>query len=263
VQKTARSIRVGDDGVIDTGVSALDQALIEAARAGDEALALELIEKGASGLAQQPNSYTALMQAAETGVSERCARALLAVSDAMATNDYAQDALMIAAHCGNTQTLRALMAASDLSRKDRWGRTALMLAAKSGNAEAVRLLLPVSDPKELSDDGFSALMMAIAFGESLGAIEVLLPCSDLDLWAGAEGKKNSAQSLAQDLRNAELREAALRAFGKERARRESEALGEAVRQAESVPNALPGREEQADEEPSDEKKGRHRRPRAL
>jgi uncharacterized protein len=127
------------------GVAFADDApspLIEAARAGNERAALDLVAKGADVNARAPDGTTALMWAAHNDEVDLTRALLKKGADVRAENLYGTSAMQQAAIGAYTPILRLLLqAGADVESPNPEHQTALMLVARTGNVEAAKLLL--------------------------------------------------------------------------------------------------------------------------
>jgi ankyrin repeat protein len=144
---------------------AAETTLLEAAEAGDQETALELLDAGADANARGADGSTALMWAAYNGDLELVERLITANADVDARNEFGTSALREAAVLGSTPIIEALLdAGADPNAVNPEGETPLMAVARTGNVEAAALLLDAGadvNAKELWG-GQSALMWAAA-----------------------------------------------------------------------------------------------------
>ena len=116
--------------------------LVEAAKAGDRAAALALIEKRADVNAPEPDGTTALHWAAHHGDIELVQRLIRAGANVKAVNDYGATAMSEAAALADPLLLGALLeAGADVESPNADGQTALMLVARTSRVEAARMLI--------------------------------------------------------------------------------------------------------------------------
>jgi cytohesin len=119
-----------------------EPALVDAARAGDSAAALALIDAGADVNAAEPNGTTALHYAVYQGDAALVERLLEAGAAPNAINMFGSTPMAEAALIGDATVVGILLeAGADPDAPNADGQTALMVAARGGKLEAVRLLL--------------------------------------------------------------------------------------------------------------------------
>ncbi|MGH8261311.1 MAG: ankyrin repeat domain-containing protein [Steroidobacteraceae bacterium] len=117
-------------------------SLIEAARAGNQGAALDLIAHGADVNARSPDGTTALMWAAQNDEIDLTRALLKKGADFRAVSLYGTSAMQQAAIAAYTPILKLLLrAGADVDSPNPEGQTALMLVARTGNVEAAKLLL--------------------------------------------------------------------------------------------------------------------------
>ena len=148
-------------------------SLLEAARAGDSAAALEFLAAGADVTATSNDGATALHYAAESDNLALVRRLLEAgaATDARTRNGVTPFAL--AAMHGNPDMLAAMLEhGADPNGLSSEGETALMLAARNGRPEAVSLLLAAGADPDLVEPfrGQTALMWAAGEGNADAAL---------------------------------------------------------------------------------------------
>jgi len=116
--------------------------LIEAAKRGDHAAALELVAQRAGINETEADGTTALHWAARSGDRELVAALLAAGADANAANRYGMTPQHVAAVNGDAATLRTLLAAgADPNATLPEGETVLLSAARTGSPDAIDVLL--------------------------------------------------------------------------------------------------------------------------
>lgn len=124
------------------GGAAFAGPLIDAAHAGDEAAALELLRSGADAKEAAPDGTTALHWAAHNDDVELARRLVREGADVSARNDYGATPLSEAAIIGNVEMLDLLLdAGADANEANADGQTALMAVARTNNVEAARRLV--------------------------------------------------------------------------------------------------------------------------
>jgi len=121
---------------------AADATIVDAARDGDRALAVALIERQADVNATEPDGTTALHWAAFNRDTDLVERLLRAGANPNAANDYGATPLRVAAVDPDPALLAALLkAGARVDAANAEGETALMVVARSGNVPAARVLL--------------------------------------------------------------------------------------------------------------------------
>ena len=119
-----------------------DQALIEAARAGDHQAAAALIEQKADVNATMSDGTTALHWAAHHADVDLVKRLLKAGAQAGARNEYGATPMQEAAEQGAAAVITLLLkAGADVESPNREGQTALMTVARSNHVDAAKALL--------------------------------------------------------------------------------------------------------------------------
>lgn len=144
-----------------------DQDLIVAAGKGDLAAVERLIREGASVMARDNRSRTALL-AATHGNHPAVARALIAAgADVNAKDDIQDSPYLYAGAEGRIEILKMTLAAgADLKSVNRYGGTALIPAAHHGHPDAVRILLGTAiDKDHVNKLGWTALLEAVILGD--------------------------------------------------------------------------------------------------
>ena len=142
-------------------------SLLEAARAGDSAAALEYLAAGADVTATSGDGATALHYAAESGNLALVRRLLDAGAAADARTRNGVTAFALAAINGNADMLAAMLEhGADPNGLSAEGESALMLAARNGRPEAVARLLDAGADPNLVEPfrGQTALMWAAGEG---------------------------------------------------------------------------------------------------
>src|SRR5688572_21894755 len=116
--------------------------LVEAAKAGDRATALPLIEKRVDVNAPEPDGTTALHWAAHNGDVDLVQRLIRAGANVKAVNAFGPTPLSEAAGLADPAVLRALLeAGASVESPNADGQTALMIVARTSRVDAARLLL--------------------------------------------------------------------------------------------------------------------------
>jgi ankyrin repeat protein len=170
--------------------------LVAAAKNGDRAIVLQLIERGADATAAEADGTTALHWAARAGDAALVEGLLRAGAAANAANRYGVTALQLAAVNGDAALMRTLLAAgADANAVLPEGETVLMTAARTGNAEALRVLLEHGAAIDAREQwyGESALIWAAAENHA-DAVRMLLE-------HGADADSRSALQPREQRRN--------------------------------------------------------------
>ena len=116
-------------------------ALMQAADAGEEKIALLLLDAGANTALESASGDTALFAAAGRGDYGTLTALVKAGADVNYANRDGWTALMAASRGGQTEAVQALLAAgADVNARDRRGNTALT-AAKAGQKETLQALI--------------------------------------------------------------------------------------------------------------------------
>ena len=147
--------------------SALDRALIDAARQGDAEAVRQLLDEGAGVHAADETGATALVAAAY-GNHVEAARVLVeAGADVDRQDRTQQSAFLIATSEGYLDLLRlTLGAGADVHRTDSYNGTGLIRAAHRGHVEVIRELLRTEmNVNHVNRLGWTALLEAIILGD--------------------------------------------------------------------------------------------------
>jgi len=146
-------------------------ALMHAAYSGHTALAKALINAGADVNAKARDGATALMHAAGHGHTESAKTLIDAGAKVNTKSNKGMAALMYAAREGHTESAQTLIdAGADMNAKDKVGFTALMFAAEFSHTEVVKALLDAGTDVNAKDkDGGTALK----FADSRGYTEIV------------------------------------------------------------------------------------------
>jgi ankyrin repeat protein len=147
---------------------ALDQALIEAASAGDRDAVAQLLDEGADVTATDPSGRTALVAAAYGNHVEVAEALVEAGADVNAQDASQQSAYLIAtSEVGDDPRLLELTLANgaDVDAKDSYNGTGLIRAADRGYTTIVRRLLETEiDVDHVNRLGWTALLEAVILG---------------------------------------------------------------------------------------------------
>lgn len=150
-------------------------SLPDAARAGDRAAVVRLLQGKADPNAAQPDGTTALHWAAHLNDVEAARRLVEAGADVRAANHYGETPLSLSCAAGGTDLVRLLLdKGADANGVLPGGETMLMVAARTGRVEAVNALLRAGADVNATEPrkGQTALMWAAAegHGEVTGAL---------------------------------------------------------------------------------------------
>ena len=117
-------------------------SLVDLAKTGDTAAALQLIEQKADVNAAHKDGTTALHWAVYRNDVELVDRLIKAGAEVNVVNEYGSSPLSEAAVTGNVEVIRKLLeAGADPESPNADGQTALMLLARTSNVEAAKLLI--------------------------------------------------------------------------------------------------------------------------
>jgi len=116
--------------------------LVDAAKAGDKAAAVALIEKHVNVNAPEPDGTTALHWAAHNGDVDLVQRLIRAGANVKAVNEFGATPMSEAAVLADPTLLGALLeAGASVESPNGDGQTALMVVARTSRVDAARLLL--------------------------------------------------------------------------------------------------------------------------
>jgi ankyrin repeat protein len=141
-----------------------DGRLMEAARRGDRAAVILLLQQKAEVNASGIDGTTALHWAVRSDDLDTAELLLRAGANAKAADRYGVTPLQLASVNGNAAMIRKLLAAgADPNSTDPTGETALMTAARTGNAGALKVLIESGAKVNAKDPEFeqTALMLAV------------------------------------------------------------------------------------------------------
>ena len=150
--------------------------LATAARVGDWAAVIALVDDGVDVNAEDLDGNRALHWAVRSDAAEAAGRLLESGADPAVENRHGVTPLYLAAENGNASIARLLIeAGADPNQVDRTGETILMIATQTGDAETVRVLLDRGADVTATDPEFgqTALMWA-ARGDRPGLVEMLI-----------------------------------------------------------------------------------------
>lgn len=158
------------------GIAHADASLIEAAREGDSAAALALLDHKVDATAREADGTTALHWAVYHDDVALVRRLLKAGANPSQANDYGATPLSEAAVVGNVEVLKALLdAGAPVDARNADGQTALMIVARTSNVEAARLLIKRGADVNTTESwrGQTALMWAAAQSQPAMVRELL------------------------------------------------------------------------------------------
>jgi ankyrin repeat protein len=166
--------------------AAAERDLVAAVKAGQVAVARQLVQQRRDINASEEDGTTALMWAVQNRDQQSEALLLNAGANANAVNRYGVTALSLAASTGNVAALDLLLKAgadprgAEATLPD--GQTLLMLAARTGSVEILTRLIERGGNVNAVErrDGTSAVMWAV-MGDHTGAVQTLAAAgADLD-----------------------------------------------------------------------------------
>jgi uncharacterized protein len=144
-------------------------ALVDAARAGNHAEAIAVLEQHADAAkGRMIDGTTALHWAAHNGDADLVRRLIKAGADVSAFNDYGATPMSEAAERADAQILDMLLkAGADVESPNSMGQTALMTVARTDRLDAAKLLLAHRANVNATEQwrGQTALMWAAAQGQ--------------------------------------------------------------------------------------------------
>jgi ankyrin len=150
--------------------------LVEAAKAGDRAAALALIEKRVDVNTPEPDGTTALHWAAHHGDVDLVRRLIRAGANVKAVNEFGATPMSEAAMLADPALLGVLLeAGASVESPNADGQTALMVVARTSRVDAARLLLTRGAHVNAVEKwrGQTALMWAAAQGQPLMVRELI------------------------------------------------------------------------------------------
>jgi ankyrin repeat protein len=157
--------------------------LVEAAKAGDKAAALALIEKRVNVNTPEPDGTTALHWAAHNGDVELVQRLIRAGANVKAANDFGATPMSEAAVLADPALLGALLeAGASAESPNADGQTALMVVARTSRVDAARLLLKHGANVNAVEKwrGQTALMWAAAQSQPAMVRELIAAGADVN-----------------------------------------------------------------------------------
>lgn len=150
-----------------TAARARDQGLILAAEQGDMERVRQLLEQGASVMAQDEQGKTALIVAAYQNNLSIADLLIQSGADVNVQDNTKQSAYLIATSEGYLDLLRlTLQAGANVHSKDSYNGTGLIRAAERGHVEIIKELLKTDiDVNHVNNLGWTALLEAIILGD--------------------------------------------------------------------------------------------------
>jgi Ankyrin repeats (3 copies)/Prenyltransferase and squalene oxidase repeat len=189
--------------------------VIIAVLTGQEAVALELLEKGASAASTRPDKASTLMLAAGFGAPQVIERLKPDATELARQDVDGATALIYAARRGQGATIRVLLEqGAPVDQADSHGRTPLMYAAQNGYESVVAQLLAAGARAERTDkERATALHLAARYSGNAGIAKRLLAAAGgKSTLSMRDSSGKTALSLAQSRRFAPVA-AALKAAG--------------------------------------------------
>ena len=157
--------------------------LVDAAKAGDRAGALALIEKKADVNATEPDGTTALHWAVHHGDVELVRRLIRAGANVKAMNEFGATPMSEAAVLADPALLGALLeAGASVESPNADGQTALMVVARTSRVDAARLLITHGASVNAVEKwrGQTALMWAAAQSQPAMVRELIAAGADVN-----------------------------------------------------------------------------------
>ena len=160
-----------------------DTRVVDAAKAGDRAGVIALVQQHADVNAAEPDGTTALDWAAREDDLEMADRLIRAGADVKTANRYGVTPLYLACQNGSAAMIERLLAAgADPNAAVTLGETALMTVARTGNVEAARALLAHGAAVDAREQwrGQTALMWAVGEGHPEMVQELIAHGADVN-----------------------------------------------------------------------------------
>lgn len=160
-----------------------DTRLADAAKNGDKAAVLSLLQQKADVNAAEADGTTALAWAVRNRDTEIASRLIQAGADAKAANRYGVSPLYLACVNGDAAMIEKLLkAGADPNAVSTEGETALMTVARTGNVEAAKILLAHGAAVDAKEQwhGETALMWAVVEGHPEMARELIAHGADVN-----------------------------------------------------------------------------------
>jgi uncharacterized protein len=184
----------------EAGASETLPPLVAAAKHGDRAAALMLIEQGAAVREPEADGTTALHWAVQAADRKLVAALLEARADPNAANRYGMTPAHLAAINGDAETLRLLLAAgADANATLPEGETVLLSAARTGSVEAIDALVASGAKIDSRENwyGETPLMWAAAQNHAAAVRALLARGADPDIRSAPQvwEKRRASQSL--------------------------------------------------------------------
>ncbi|CBJ25744.1 ankyrin repeat protein [Ectocarpus siliculosus] len=184
------------------GAGAGGSALHLALRAGQDALAQELLRLGAPTKAKDNNGDTPLHLAAASGLGDVVSLLLRDGAEVDVLDNKGRTSIHLSAERGSPSTVQALLAAGgDPSLRYGKGKafSALGLAARGGHVEVMQALIRHGVDVDGPDSNGCTALHSAAIGDAVGAIDVLIEAgASIDAQGGEDGARYTPLHVASE-----------------------------------------------------------------